>query len=323
MKIVKYIVGGCFSLIVCCLLTACSEDVSLSDMAWKRLPDFPGVARASAVGFYCDSSLYLGLGRAEQRTDFITDFYALDLRDSTWKQIKSFPGEGRSNAVAGVIGGKAYVGMGSQGLYKNYRDFWCYNPQTNEWERKADFPDKACNELIGAVLDSCLYVCWGYDSETTNDNVWKYNPADNTWSLAGRLNYKRVSATGFGLGNKLYVGTGFQDQNYKDWYSYDVTTKSLRKLASLPDSRMLSNAIGIGNRGFVLLGRFWNGTLNNGRVLDDVLEYDPAANQWMRRSSFPGGGRQNAVVLSDGQYGYVLTGENNTERKNDCWRFMP
>jgi hypothetical protein len=73
----------------------------------------------------------------------------------------------------------------------------------------------------------------------------------------------------------------------------------------------------------MMLGRYWNGSLNGGGLLSDVLRYDPLIDHWSRCGDFPGGGRQNMVVFSLNGKGYVIGGEDDHARKSDVWTFQP
>ena len=96
-----------------------------------------------------------------------------------------------------------------------------------------------------------------------------------------------------------------------------------RKAADLPSGRILSNGLSINGKGYVMLGRYWNGAQNGGRLLSDILEYDPNENAWISRGDFPGGARQNAVVFQIQGRGYILMGENEEKRLPDVWSFKP
>ena len=59
-----------------------------------------------------------------------------------WTQKASFPGTSRSSAAAFSVENKGYFGTGYNG--KDYfNDFWEYNPDTNTWNSKADYPGSA------------------------------------------------------------------------------------------------------------------------------------------------------------------------------------
>ena len=63
--------------------------------------------------------------------------------------------------------------------------------------------------------------------------------------------------------------------------------------------------------------------LDGGKLLKDIVEYDPIQNKWSRCGDFPGGARQNPVVFTINGKGYIMGGEDDTERKADVWVFTP
>lgn len=307
------------------LLASCTkDDTDISVPAqWEQLASFKGTPRASACGFACDGKIFVGLGRYGARSGYLKDFWCFNLADSTWKRVADFPGKARVKAVAQVIGHKAYVGMGASGVYNTYSDFWCYDIDNDKWTEVASFPGSGSNELMSAVADSCIYTCWGFDGKKSLPETWQYNPRTDKWTRMHDGPIRRLSAVGFAIGQYFYVGSGYQNHNYKDLYRYDTRNDSWSQMKDMPEYRMLSNALSVGGKGYVLLGRYWHGALNGGKLLSDIIEYDPSTNTWSNRGDFPGGARQDAVVCEMNGYGYVCTGEDNYERKSDFWRFKP
>ena len=83
-----------------------------------------------------------------------------------------------------------------------------------------------------------------------------------------------------------------------------------------PYPRMGACAFSIGSKGYVIGGAF------DGNYLQDLWEYDPAANTWTARAPFPGPAREDAVGFSIGSKGYMTTGYNGSHL-NDLWEYDP
>ncbi len=48
---------------------------------------------------------------------------------------------------------------------------------------------------VGAVsLGDCLFVCGGFDGISSLDTVEKFNPDENKWTMAARMNKQRSAA---------------------------------------------------------------------------------------------------------------------------------
>ena len=131
--------------------------------SWAQLPNFPGVARAGAVGFAIGNEVYTGLGCSNQSSTntLLSDFWHFDSLSLTWSQKADMPiasrpnvnwtSSGRRNAKGFCINSKGYVGLGYGSAeiipitypYPSFTDpnqkaydFWEYNPNTNIWLQK-------------------------------------------------------------------------------------------------------------------------------------------------------------------------------------------
>ncbi len=316
-----------FSLILFTFICiACTDHIDVSPISsWNRLNNFPGIARASATSFVYGNKGYVCLGRSGARLDFLKDMWEYNIITDSWKQLSDFPGHARVKAIAGVIGNKAYIGLGCISPFdgNQFNDLWEYDLQNDSWKQMASFPGVAKSDLFCVVIDSCIYTTLGFASTTFNSDTYKYNPKSNIWSKLKDFPVIRSSSAGFSIGNEIFVGTGFDTRNNKDFYCYNTATDSWKKVADVPEARILSKGVSINGKGYIMLGRFWGGNLDGGKLLDDIIQYDPILNKWMCCGDFPGGGRQNMVVFAINGKGYIIGGEDDVERKNDVWMFEP
>lgn len=306
-------------------LFACTEPELVPITTWKQLTNFPGSPRASATSFVYGDKAFVCFGRSGWKTGFLKDVWEYNSTTDTWTQKSDFPGVPRVKAIGGVIGDKAYVGLGAVAPYdgNQYSDFWEYELKTDNWKQLASFPGEAKTDLFCAVVDSCIYTTEGFTATGFSENTYQYNPKTNTWTKLSDCPMVRSSVAGFSIGQKFYVGTGYKSGNFKDFFCYNTLTDSWNRVADAPDGRVLSNGIAINGKGYIMLGRYWNGMLDGGKLLKDIVEYDPVQNKWSRCGDFPGGARQNPVVFTINGKGYVVGGEDDVERKADVWVFTP
>ncbi len=81
--------------------------------------------------------------------------------------------------------------------------------------------------------------------------------------------------------------------------------------------------------GFTIGSKAYIGTgSNNGTLLDDFWEYNPAADTlggspWTQKADFEGGARYGAVGFSIGTKGYIGTGWNGNTLVDDFWEYDP
>lgn len=308
------------------LLAACSrvEEAPITD--WIHHANFPGTPRASASTFVIGDNAYLCCGRTGEKHDTLNEVWRYESQTDTWTQLDTFPGKPRVKALAVTINGKAYVGMGSNSyIYAEsvYRDFYEYDPTTGKWTQKAPFPGIAANDLAYTVVNGCLYTAMGFSGTGTNNDTYKYDPVTDTWTkLEDCLGSYSVTAF-FSIGKDFYLAGGFQGRNIRTMFRFNTDKERWFTSASMPAGRIMSVGLEIGGKGYVMLGRFWAGAENGGRLLSDIVEYDPNANAWTKRGDFPGGARQNAMVFTIRGRGYIVMGENYSQRQPDVWSFKP
>jgi len=318
-----------FLLLMVLFFCACTdlEEVPITD--WVSCTPFPRTARASATTFVIGDKAYLCCGRTGVNgytINTLNEVWQFDSRDDSWSQLDTFPGRPRVKAIGVAINGKGYVGMGSKGVpFENtvFNDFYQFDPETGIWTSKASFPGKKSSDLAYTVVDGCLYTALGYDGVLGSHETYKYDPQTDVWTrLKDAPHYYAVPAF-FSIGNSFFVGSGFQKSNIRIFMRFDTEKGKWFESASLPKGRILSNGLEINGKGYVMLGRYWSGVHNGGRLLSDILEYDSNENVWIKRGDFPGGARQNAMVFQIQGRGYIVMGENDNQRLQDVWSFKP
>jgi len=249
----------------------------------------------------------------------------------SWFQKSDFAGIVRSSAVGFSIGGKGYVGTGYNNSYSIYthctRDFWEYDPITNTWSQKADYAGGDLTNAVGFSIGNRGYVGTGaYRGPNGVFNIknifYEYNPDSNTWTrktdVPGAYPNGRTYAIGFSIGEKGYIGIGWDTYNgyYKNFYEYDPSTDTwTKKLDFSGSERIKSVGFSIGTKGYIGLGG--KGSI----IYSDFWEYDPYSNTWSQKADFEGDARYSAVGFSIGVKGYVGLGTNGNSNKNDLWEF--
>jgi len=314
-----------------CFLVACADNYDLKPITtWHQLNNFPGIARASATSFVYGNKAFVCLGRSEAdnglfKKGFLKDVWEYNSITDVWTRKSDFPGVARVKAIAGVIGDKAYIGLGAIAPYegRQFSDLWEYDITNDTWDSVGNFPGEAKNDLFYAVVDSCIYTTEGFTATGFNADTYKYSPKSKSWTKLTNCPINHSSTAGFVIGKSLYVGCGYFVGNYKDFYCYKTEADSWSRMQDLPEGRILSKGISINGKGYIMLGRKWGGMLNDGKLLKDIVEYDPIENKWTRCGDFPGGARQNMVAFELNGRGYIVGGEDDNERKSDVWVFTP
>lgn len=244
-------------------------------------------------------------------------------QESSWIHRQDFGSPPRVQAVGFSIGEKGYIASGTDGsINPLLQDLQEFDPGSNSWIYKSSIPVP----LRGSVafsIDRTVYITTGGSVNGLNYQLLQWNQATNTWSTRAPFpsGQGRMSAVGVTMGNRGYVGTGFDpaEQALNDFWEYDPTGNTWEKKASLPGSgRCYATAFPIHDKIFVGLG-------NNGATyLKDWWEYSPSTNTWRRMEDLAGEARTGAMGFSVNGKGYIIGGVSVTMRPlNDIWEFDP
>src|SRR3989338_9885448 len=170
---------------------------------WTQKANFIGMANSGIPTFSIGTKGYFGPGQDYGSLNIDTqDFWEYNSATNVWTQKADFGGGLREFAVGFSIGNKGYIGTGSHIQTGNnwatyYQDFWEYDPSTNIWTQKADFPGVGRAVAVGFSIGNKGYIGTGLD-QTLNKrkDFWEYNPSTNIWTqradFGGGLRYYAV-----------------------------------------------------------------------------------------------------------------------------------
>lgn len=129
----------------------------------------------------------------------------------------------------------------------------------------------------------------------------------------------RTEAVSFTIGNKVYVGGGYNGTiRLQDFWVFDETINTWTQIASFPGTaRNSAVAFAVNGKGYV-----GTGYDEYDNKLKDFWQYDPTTNTWTQVADFGGTGRYGAVAFSLNDKGYVTTGYDGNYLK-DLWEYDP
>ena len=128
----------------------------------------------------------------------------------------------------------------------------------------------------------------------------------------------RSNAVSFTIGNKAYVGTGYDGEDrLNDFWEYDPDLNNWTRKADFPGTPR-NGAVGFGTDTKGYIGTGYDGD----NKLADFYEYDPSANTWKKIADFGGSARYGAVAFAIDNKGYVSTGFDGNALK-DLWEYDP
>lgn len=205
---------------------------------WRKVADFPGIARYGAIAFSINGKGYVGCGY--DGSNELNDFYEYTPGTGdgagSWKAIASIKSK-RKWPFAFVMNNKGYVGGG----YNNSAadpSFYVYNPEDNTWSRLHSlYPDGDNEESddiknnddynynlnrqtgIAFVIGNYAYLTTGSNGSPLN-TTWRYDAGRDLWEQVDTFEgTSREQAVGFAIGNYGYVTTGNSGSNrlYDTW----------------------------------------------------------------------------------------------------------
>lgn len=208
--------------------------------SWTQKANFPGRARYLPTVFVIGQKAYLIGGSSSVGQE--KDVWEYDLQANTWTRKTDFPGLARNSAVGFSLGNKGYLGTGVLGgnPVALSRDFWEYDPTTDQWTKKADFPGVARGYAQGFCLGGKITLGMGASSLSSIDpptlvkDCWEFDPRGGTWSrVVDFSGAGRAMAVSFVIGSFGYVGLGGVENggNLRDFwrFSQESTTAGIHE----------------------------------------------------------------------------------------------
>lgn len=266
-----------------------------------------------------------------------------------WIQRTNFGGTGRHRASGFSIGNRGYIGIGhvnGNNINISYKDFWEYDPSTDSWSQKADYPIPNYGAIAfatstrgyiggGAALGPEFYE---YNPQTNtwtaiancpvspgdqgcfsvNDKgyvvfgaaLYEYNPQTNAWTTktSAPITFNNW-CVGFSSGSSGFIKSGSNLYEYKPLYDQWVIRAGFPGLNSNGAAAFVRSG-----KAYVISG--YSGALAN--VVPEVWEYSIGSDDWTRINDFPGSSRRFTVAFTINNRGYFGTGTNGINF-NDFW----
>lgn len=176
--------SGCYTNSIACMTKA-----PVGNSSWRAVAGIPWLTEKYTGGFtvgdryFALSSRVFPDGRA-RLVEYLPD-------SDEWVERSGLPFGSRVQPVAVEAGGKGYAGLGDMEepnetggfTYYAQRDWWCYDPISNRWERKADIPVGTTGLMAAFGVDGKVYVVTSPDFwNSTPTYVLEYDTRSDRWS---------------------------------------------------------------------------------------------------------------------------------------------
>lgn len=203
---------------------------------WTKLDDFPGSARAFAIGDTWDGKAYFGFGTDGNM--FLDDLWVFDPADMSWTELASCPCEARQHPAFIAQNGKIFLGLGNGGP-GNMNDWWEYDIATDSWSQKPDLPSPPRHHPFQFGIGDFVYTGFGHGNNFISDEWFRYDPATEEWEQMADIPAEgRVAGTQFSHNGKGYVLSGDGDDHFSmetgEFWVYDPELDTWEEMPAHP-----------------------------------------------------------------------------------------
>ncbi len=290
---------------------------------WTRMHDFPGNPRIFATSFSINGKGYAGLG---VKTDigsipWNNDFYEYDPASDSWRRLSDFPETWRCKTVSLVLNDKAYIITSYLGEANtesdDYSHVWEYDPSTDTWNQKNDFPGKARCDPFGFTIDDRGYMGGGIYEREPQFDFWRYDSNTDTWTQLNNLSDKQWNEYIFSISDNvngyIFGSCGRSCSRQYNW-KYNESNDTWSQIANMPRANREITGFLLGDKLYIGTGIF-----SNYKGTNAFFEYDPNTDIFTYMNFIEE--RRAASSFSIGNYGYLFMGMSDSE--TDVWKFDP
>lgn len=245
-----------------------------------------------------------------------------------------------TEAGGSACNGKFYFVGGIGAFTQSFSEFYCYSPNTDEWEEKDSFPCKINHPGIVAYNDK-IYVAGGFApiglrirgfmfaDWKPKATLYIYNTTTNKWHLGAELPAPRGAGDVCAKDGFIYYCGGI-DENKKitnKFFRYNIEANSWETLPPMPTPRDHLRIESVGDFIYAISGRKDDLRFN----LDNVEAYNILTEEWSARSPIPfargGFGScvyNNKIYTFGGEFTWKsLKNIEEYDPSTDSWKTLP
>jgi N-acetylneuraminic acid mutarotase len=256
---------------------------------------------------------------------------SVNAASAQWESLESLPSTAvvRHHPTAFALGGTGYLMGGAESNSNALKDFYSYDPLTDTWTQKTDFPGQPRGFAYAVDSDTKGYVGFGLDFDEGTSieeylkDLWEYDPLTDTWTeLTPLPGSARIHPAMVELDGKIYVGLGGSALgDLGDWWVYDIGNDTWTEKATFPgDDRHHPYYFEVG--GYVYVGMGHSGP----NIYNDFYKYDPQLDSWTQLNNLPSQGRVAGTQFTYDGKGYILSGQGETHQNlptGEFWEYTP
>lgn len=310
---------------------------SISETSWEFIMELPGTDYYTPLTWAVKERIFACFPYVSWDGTEGGELFEYDFNIKEWRIREETPWRMRSGLIHQTLGNYTYMGLGEEWHtpedYPRYsekmRDWWSYNPETNEWTEKTGIPHEYWNVMACFTYQEYIYVLYSYTLIENNQDpmyVMAYNTKTDEWTRKNDFPGERVQRTGsFVVKNKAYVICGDTHPGYSsnpmgytaNVWEYDLRNDTWEQKADFPGgerSGVIAEASnGIGYAGF---GEKYDKILTVYRPID-WWSYSPEEDQWYPCNTY------TKWEWSTVGFSFVINDEIYIGSKNDgLWKYI-
>ena len=258
-------------------------------------------------------------------------FFISSVSSQVWQVDTAAGPSARYGHTMVQLGDKAYLfgGYNSKTKGVELSDLWIYDKKLDKWQATApSVKPPARHSHSSAVSNKAgtekIYIFFGEGGSVLLQDVWSYNPNDNTWTQAPSNSpppaRKEHTAVTLDDGRILIFGGLLQGGSYdNNTWLYDPSTGNWEQKKPFPDM------FRYGQSANLIDGKvyFFGGVSYSG-VVSSMWIYDPVADSWQeenQKSSVPPA-RSHYASVSYGSKMWIIGGKvKEPIELNDTWSY--
>jgi N-acetylneuraminic acid mutarotase len=300
---------------------------------WMKLSPLPDSVQRTAAGYFLiDSDLYIAGGQLGDNFIELNTVWQYHIPTDAWVRKSNLPFGAASTTSSLVLNAKGYflIALDSSSNNGCDRMFWEYNPITDVWTRKAEFPDSSRGNSVCFTYNGKGYVGQTYSCNAADSHFWEYDPTFDQWSqiatlpadvIAGSVAIATLPADAY-----LFGGYDLGFNFLHDIWRYNIVLNQWDSIGQMPGlSRSYGSFWGFDS---VIVGG--GGMVSDNDSIfhlgNDFYKYDIKRNLWtplVFQNSFDSTGFGAAFIYN--KRGYYFGGLSRLVPyktfSNDMWSF--
>lgn len=172
------------------------------------------------------------------------------------------------------------------------------NPEAKTYMRLADCPNTPTNQVAVMVATNDAILA-GFN------NWWKYDIDKDSWSAMVAPTDKISKAATFTFNGKAYVFGGVGAAFSNRLQCYDPATNAWSFKTPMPSTPRADAVAFVWNNKVYIAGGADTYVLGMNAVYNQLWQYDPVADSWLRKADMPQGAGEGCYALRIGQKFYI------------------